>query len=107
MAGLSFWRVTFSRVISTYAVVIFTILWAGFAIALITDAEWPSILLDRVQALPTLVEILIWVLFLPIMMVLWIWEASWSTCVTVLAFIGIVVWTILAISSFMKAIRQD
>ena len=34
MTNSSFWRVTFSRVLNTYAIVIFAVLWVGFIIAL-------------------------------------------------------------------------
>ena len=105
MANTSSWRITFSRVLSTYAIVIFAILWVGFAIALVANREWLDLIWNWVQALPSAVEIIVWVFFLPIMVGLWIWESSWSTFVTLLAFAGIIVWTILAVSSFLRAIR--
>ena len=40
MRALSFWDVTFPRVLSTYAIVIFAMLWVGFAIALLVNREW-------------------------------------------------------------------
>jgi len=86
MTDSSSWSVTFSRVLSTYAVVIFTILWIGFVIALVTNHDWLDSIWNWVQALPTVTEIIIWVFFLPIMVGLWIWESSWSTLVSLLAF---------------------
>jgi hypothetical protein len=50
-------------------------------------------------------NILAWVFITPIMAVLWIWESSWATIVRLLAFTGIVGWTILAVSSFLRAFR--
>ena len=105
MISSSFWKVTFSRILSTYAIVIFAILWIGFVIALIANPEWLNLIWNWVQALPIVAEVIIWVLFLPIMVGLWIWESSWSTFITILAFAGIIVWTILATSSFLRAIR--
>ena len=105
MINSSFWKVTLSRVLSTYAIVIFAILWIGFAIALIANREWLDLIWNWVQALPSVAEIIVWVLFLPIMVGLWTWESSRSTFVTLLAFAGIIVWTILAVSSFLRAIR--
>ena len=105
MTDSSFWSVTLSRVLSTYAIVIFAILWVGFAIALVANREWLDILWNWVQDLPTLTEIIIWVFFLPIMVGLWIWESSWSTLVSLLAFAGIVVWTLLAVFSFWRDVR--
>ena len=105
MRDSSFWSVTVPRVLGTYAIVIFAILWVGFAIALVVNREWLDLLWNWVRALPSVAEIIAWVFFLPIMVGLWIWESSWSALVRLLAFAGIVVWTLLAVSSFLRAVR--
>ena len=105
MIESSFWSGTFTRILSTYAVVIFVILWVGFATTLVVNSEWFDLIWNWVQALPLLVEIIIWVIFLPIMVGLWIWESSWSNIVSLLAVAGMVGWTYLAVSSFIRAIR--
>jgi hypothetical protein len=105
MRDSSFWSVTVPRVLSTYAIVIFAMLWVGFAIALVVNREWLDLLWNWVRALPSVAEIIVWVLFLPIMAGLWIWESSWPALVRLLAFAGIVVWTLLAVSSFLRAVR--
>jgi len=105
MRDSSFWSVTVPRVLSTYAIVIFAILWVGFAIALVVNREWLDLLWNWVRALPSVAEIIVWVLFLPIMVGLWIWESSWPALGHLLAFAGIVVWTLLAVSSFLRAVR--
>jgi hypothetical protein len=105
MKGSSFWNVTVPRVLSTYAMVIFVILWLGFAIALAVNRAWLDLIWDWLRALPSVAQIIVWVLFLPITVGLWIWESSWSTVVSLLAFAGMVVWTLLAVSSFLRAAR--
>ena len=105
MGESSFWDVTFPRVLSTYAIVIFVLLWVGFAVALLVNPEWLDLLWDWVRELPLIAEILVWVLFLPITVGLWIWNSSWSTLVQWLAFAGIVGWTLLAVSGLLKAWR--
>ena len=105
MRDSSFWSVTFPRVLSTYAIVIFAMLWIGFAIALVVNPGWLDLLWNWLQVLPTVVEIIVWVLFLPIMVGLWIWESSWPDLVRLLAFAGIVGWTLLAVSGFLRAVR--
>ena len=105
MRDSSFWSGAFSRALSTYAIVIFAILWVGFATALVLDREWLDLLWDWVRALPLVAEIIVWVLFLPIMVGLWIWESSWPDLVRLLAFAGIVGWTSLAVSSFLRDVR--
>jgi len=101
-----FWDVIVPRVLSTYANVIFAMLWVGFAIALVVNLEWLDLVWNWVQGLPTAVEIIVWVVFLPIMVGLWIWESSWTVFVRLLATAGIVGWNLLAVSSFLRAWRQ-
>ncbi len=105
MSGSTFWSVTFPRVLSTYAVVIFALLWVGFAVALVVDREWLDLLWNWVRALPIVAEIIVWVLFLPIMVGLWIWESSWPNLVRLLGFAGIVGWTLLPVYSFLRDVR--
>ena len=105
MKDSSFWNVTVPRVLSTYAFVIFAMLWVGFAVALVVNREWLDLLWNWVQTLPSVVKIIIWVFVTPIMAALWVWESSWATIVRLLAFAGIVVWTLLAVSSFLRAVR--
>jgi len=103
MSNASFWDVTVPRAMSIYANVIFAVLWVGFIIVMIADRAWLDLLWEWVQALPLLPRIVVWVLILPIMVGLWIWESSWSTFGRLLGFTGIVAWTILALSSLIKA----
>ena len=105
MSGSTFWSVTFPRVLCTYAIVIFALLWVGFAVALVVDREWLDLLWNWVRALPAVVEIIVWVLFLPIMVGLWIWESSWPNLVRLFAFAGIVGWTLLPVYSFFRDVR--
>ena len=105
MRDSPFWSVTVPRVLSTYAIVIFAILWVGFAIALVMNPEWLDSLWNWVRALPLVAEIIVWVVFLPIVVGLWIWESSWPALVRLLAGAGIVGWTLLAVSSFLRAVR--
>jgi hypothetical protein len=102
MSNSAFWSVTFSRVLSTYAIVIFAVLWVGFAIAPAANREWLDLLWNWVRALPPVTEIIVWVLFLPGMVGLWIWESSWSASLRLLVLAGIVGWALVAVSSFSE-----
>jgi hypothetical protein len=106
MTDSKFWEVTVPRVMSTYAVVIFAVLWIGFAVAFLVDPGWLDTLWNWVRALPLLVEIIVWVLFLPIMVGLWIWESSWPAFARWLGFAGIMGWTVLALYSFLRNFRS-
>jgi hypothetical protein len=105
MSDSTFWDVTVPRVLSTYAVVIFVVLWIGFIGALGVNPEWFDLFWNWVRALPLVVEIIVWVLFLPIMVALWIWQSTSPVLVRLLGFAGIVGWTLLAIYSFLRFMR--
>lgn len=69
--------------------VIFAVLWIGFAYALIAsqgslDAAW-----EWIHALPIIVQLVVWVLFLPVVAGLWIWQSDWTAAVRLLLVAGI------------------
>ena len=105
MSDSKFWDVTVPRVLTTYALVIFAMLWVGFAVALVVNREWLDLLWNWVRALPIVAEIIVWVLFLPIMVALWIWESSWPALVRLLGFAGIVGWTLIPVKEYLRAVR--
>jgi hypothetical protein len=105
MKESSCWGDTVPRLMSFYAIAIFVVLWVGFAIALIVNPEWLDVLWNFVRELPLVVEIIVWVLFLPIMVGLWIWESSGPVLLRWLGFAGIVAWTLAAVRSFIRSLR--
>ncbi len=57
--------------------ILFATLWAGFAAALV----WSQGSLDQawewIRGLPGILQVLVWLLFLPVVAGLWIWESTW------------------------------
>ena len=104
MRKSTFWNDTIPITMTFYAITIFVVLWVGFTIALVVNREWLDLLWSWVGSLPTVVEIIVWVLFLPILVGLWIWESPWPTFVRLLGFAGIVAWTLLAVSGLRKVV---
>jgi hypothetical protein len=88
-----------------YANLVFAILWVGFFIALAMNREWLDVLWNWAQALPLVPRIIVWVLFLPIMVGLWIWESSWPALGRVAGLASMVGWTLLAVNSIYKYFR--
>ena len=105
MRDSSFWNVIVPRTVGTYANLIFLVLWVGFITALVVNREWLDVLWNWTQALPMVPRIIVWVLFLPIMVGLWIWESSWPALVHLVGFTCIVAWTLLAMSSLYRAFK--
>jgi hypothetical protein len=74
---------------------IFAIIWVAFAAGLIfsqgsVDQAWQTI-----RDLPLIVQIVVWVLFLPVMIGLWIWETSWPLVVRLVLVVGVAGWNLL------------
>lgn len=59
------------------AFVMFALLWAGFAAALV----WSQGSLDQtwewIRSLPMIAQVVLWLLFLPVVAGLWVWETTW------------------------------
>ncbi len=105
MKDSTFWDVTVPRVMTIYANAIFLVLWVGFIVALVMNREWLDIIWNWVQGLPLVPKIIIWMIFLPIMVGLWIWESSWPTLGNLFGIAGMVGWTLLAVNSIFKYFR--
>ena len=74
---------------------IFAIFWAAFAVALIwshgsLDAAW-----HWVRSLPLILQGIVWLLFLPVMVGLWIWETTWPLVLRLVVVTGIAGWNLI------------
>ena len=72
----------------------FAIIWIAFAAALIwsqgsLDQAW-----EAIRGLPLVVQVVVWVLFLPVMIGLWVWETSWPFLVRLVLVLGIAGWNL-------------
>lgn len=75
--------------------VVFAIVWFAFGAALVlsqgsVDQAWTAI---RSLSLP--IQAIVWVLFLPVMVGLWVWEQTWPLLVRLALVIGIGGWNLL------------
>jgi hypothetical protein len=89
--------------VSLYAAAIFVVLWVGFAVGLATGG---ALLVDAwawLTSLETLWAVVAWILFLPIAVGLWAWNAAGSPVVIGAVLAGLVAWTALAVSGILKA----
>jgi hypothetical protein len=74
---------------------VFAILWVAFGAALIwsqgsVDQAWATI-----NGLPLILRVLVWLLFLPVVAGLWVWETSWPLIVRVITIAAIAGWNLL------------
>jgi len=78
-----------NKIINIGAFVILSLLWLGFASALIfnqaiLDSVWVAF-----RALPWVVQGLVGLLVLPVTLGLWVWETSWPLWLRLLLIIGL------------------
>ena len=105
MKASTFWDETVPRLMSTYAGFVFAMLWIGFIAAVLVNRQWLDQLWHRVQGLPIVPRTVIWVVLTPVMTLLWVWQSSWSPLGRAAGFAGVILWTLVAVSSLVKAFR--
>ncbi|HLO35150.1 MAG TPA: hypothetical protein VK194_03675 [Candidatus Deferrimicrobium sp.] len=74
---------------------VFALLWLAVGVALIgsqgsLDQAWQAI-----GGLPLIVQLVAWLLFLPVMAGLWVWETTWPLVVRLVLVVGIAGWNLL------------
>jgi hypothetical protein len=74
---------------------IFALIWIAFAAGLVwsqgsVDQAW-----EAIRDLPLVVQAVVWVLFLPVMVGLWVWETTWPLIVRLALVLGIAGWNLL------------
>lgn len=74
---------------------LFALIWLAFGAGLIwsqgsLDQAWQTI-----RAQPLIVQLVVWGLFLPVMIGLWVWETSWPIIVRLVVVLGIAGWNLL------------
>lgn len=66
---------------------------AAFAYYLIADPSRLEAVWTWVRALPLVVQLVLWLLCLPWMAVLWVWNAPWALAVRLVLVVGLLVFT--------------
>ena len=77
------------------AFVVFALIWVGFGWALIVsqgslDQAW-----QWVRSLPLVVQGLVWLLFLPALIALWVWETTWPIIMRLVVVAGLAWWSLM------------
>jgi hypothetical protein len=92
--------------LSLYGIAIFTVLWVGFAVGLATGGD---LLVDAwawLTSLAPVAAVIAWILFLPIAVGLWAWNAVGSSLVIGAVAVGLVAWTLVMASGAMRTFRR-
>ena len=92
--------------LSLYGIAIFTVLWVGFAVGLATGGD---LLVDAwawLTGLAPVAAVIAWILFLPIAVGLWAWNAVGSSLVIGAVAVGLVAWTLVMASGAIRTFRR-
>jgi hypothetical protein len=92
---------TFGNAVATLATsgvlfVVFAVIWVALGVAWIRRHETIDEAWRRIRALPIAVQIVMWLLLLPVMAGLWIWQhAAWPIVVRAALVLGIAGWNLI------------
>jgi hypothetical protein len=78
-----------TAVFNVLVFVLFAVLWLSFAAALVLSPGTLDEIWRQTRRLPLIVQAVVWLLFLPLMIGLWIWEREWSLVVRLVLVLGI------------------
>jgi len=81
-------------VFNIFVFVLFTLLWVAFIAVLLFRRERLNQTWQRIRRLPLLVQLLLWLLFLPVMLGLWIWQTAWPLWLRLLLVAGLAWWNV-------------
>ena len=75
--------------------VVFLLIWVALGAALILNPGTVDELWVSLGGLPLVVQLVIWLLFLPVMAALWVWQTDWPELIRILIVLGLAGWTLL------------
>ena len=93
------------RALAVAVLAMFVVVWLGFALALSGNSGTLDSAWEWLRGLPGPIQVVVWVLFLPIAVGLWIWESTWPPLVALLLVAGMIAWTFVAIAGAIRAFR--
>jgi hypothetical protein len=81
-------------IINISAFAILTLLWLGFAAAIVFNPASLDSVWYALRGLPLIVQGVVWLLVLPVALGLWIWESGWPVWLRLLLVVGLAVATV-------------
>ena len=83
-----------NTIISVGSFAILSLLWLGFAAALIFNQAILDSVWQALRGLPMFIQVVVWLIVLPVAFGLWIWETSWPLWIRLILVIGLGIATI-------------
>lgn len=74
---------------------VFAVLWIAFGVGLVWSQGTVHDAWESIRALPLVVQAVVWLLFLPVMVGLWVWETTWPLVIRLVVIVGIAGWNLM------------
>ena len=81
-------------VFNIFVFTVFTFLWLAFVAVLLFNRERLKNVWQSIRSLPLLVQLILWLLFLPVMLGLWIWQTSWPLWLRLILVASLAWWNV-------------
>lgn len=78
-----------NTIISFGSFAILSLLWLGFAAALVFNQTILDNIWQALRGMPMFIQVLVWLLVLPVALGLWIWETHWPLWIRLILIIGL------------------
>ena len=77
------------RIINIFAFTILTVLWLGFAAALLFNPDMLDTTWQAFRGWPIILQLIVGLLVLPVVLGLWIWQTSWPLLLRLVLVLGL------------------
>ncbi len=77
------------RIINLIAFAALGVLWLGFIAGLAVRPEMLNTTWLSLRGLPLIIQALVWLLALPVVLGLWIWQMSWPSAIRLILVLGL------------------
>ena len=77
------------RIINIVAFTVLTLLWLGFAAAVLFNRDMLDTVWHSFRSWPLVIQLVVGLLVLPVVLGLWIWETSWSLWLRLILVLGL------------------
>ena len=78
-----------NRIINITAFVVLTLLWLAFAAALVFNRDLLINAWQTLRGWPLIVQLVVWLLTLPVTLGLWIWQTAWPLALRLVLILGL------------------
>lgn len=78
-----------NTIISIGSFAILSLLWLGFAAALVFNQSVLNTIWQSLRGMPMFIQVIVWLLALPVALGLWIWQMPWPVWIRLLLVIGL------------------